>query len=103
MREVDKVASNFSGLNLEFEYKPREVNDRNAENARVAEDLREQRHFRDRAVEISAAKQQLHLHRNKQEHIELVKRRLRRLQDKQNAMELQDQQNAMELRRQDTH
>ena len=41
MREVDQVASNFSGLELEFDYKPREVRDRDAENARVAEELRE--------------------------------------------------------------
>ena len=79
MREVDQVASNFSGLELEFDYKPREVRDRDAENARVAEDLREQRELRQRTLQVGAAQQQLELHKERQEHIELLKGRLLRL------------------------
>merc|ERR1711988_1124566 len=72
-------ASNFSGLNLEFEYKPREVRDRDAENARVAEDLRDQRELRQRTLQVGAAQQQLELHKERQEHMELLKGRLLRL------------------------
>ena len=79
MREVDQVASNFSGLNLEFDYKPREVRDRDAENARVAEDLRDQRELRQRTLQVGAAQQQLELHKERQEHMELLKGRLLRL------------------------
>ena len=78
-REVDHVASNFSGLNLEFDYEPREVRDRTAENARLVEDLREQREFRQRMVEVGAVQRQLDLHKERQEHIELLKRKLLRL------------------------
>jgi hypothetical protein len=54
MREVDQVASNFSGLDLEFADKPREVRDRDVENARMAQDLDDNRKLEKRMEEMES-------------------------------------------------